>query len=310
MDALSGFLDGPRARSAFVLRSILDPPWSLRIQDEAPLTLVAMVRSDSWVVPDDGPPERLGPGDLAIIRGPDHYTVADDPATPPQVVIHPGQHCTTLDGESLAEAMDLGVRTWGHSLAGSTVVLTGTYQSDGEISRRLVEALPRLAVLRADEWDSPLVPLLAAEIVKEEPGQQVVLDRLLDLLLVTSLRVWFARPEADPPAWYQANRDPVVGRAVRLLQNDPAQPWTVAGLAATVGVSRAALARRFHELVGEPPMTFLANWRMALAADLLREPGAVVGAVARQVGYTSPFTFSTAFKRVYGVAPRAYHDAA
>jgi AraC-like DNA-binding protein len=310
MDALSGFLAGPRARSAFVLRSVLDPPWSLRIQDESPLTLIALVRSDAWVVPDDGRPARLGPGDLAIVRGPDHYTVADQPATPPQVVIHPGQHCTTLDGESLAEAMDLGVRTWGHSLQASTVMLTGTYQSDGEISRRLVDALSPLAVLRADEWDSPLVPLLATEIVKEEPGQQVVLDRLLDLLLVASLRVWFARPEADPPAWYQASRDPVIGRAVRLLQNDPAQPWTVADLAATVGVSRAALARRFHELVGEPPMTFLANWRMALAADLLREPGAVVGAVARQVGYTSPFTFRTAFKRAYGVAPRAYRDAA
>jgi AraC-like DNA-binding protein len=310
VDALSGFLDGPRARSAFVLRSILDPPWSLRIQDRAPLTLVAVVRSDAWLVPDDRAPERLGPGDLAIIRGPDPYTVADDPATPPQIVIHPGQHCTTLEGESLAEAMDLGVRTWGHSVTGSTVVLTGTYQTDGEISRRLVDALPQLAVLRTDHWESPLIPLLATEIVKEEPGQQTVLDRLLDLLLVAALRAWFSRPEADPPAWYQANGDPVVGRALRLLQNDPAQPWTVASLAAAVGVSRAALARRFHELVGEPPMSFLANWRMALAADLLREPGAVVGAVARQVGYTSPFTFSTAFKRVYGVAPRAYRDAA
>jgi AraC-like DNA-binding protein len=310
MDALSGFLDGPRARSAFVLRSILDPPWSLRIEDEAPLTLVAMARSEAWVVPDDGAPERLGPGDMAIVRGPDHYTVADHPATAPQVVIHPGQHCTTLDGESLAEAMDLGVRTWGNSLLGSTVMLTGTYQTDGEISRRLIDALPQLALLRTDRWDSPLVPLLATEIVKEEPGQQVVLDRLLDLLLVAALRAWFAGPEADPPAWYQANRDPVVGRALRVLQNDPGQPWTVANLAAAVGVSRAALARRFHELVGEPPMTFLTNWRMALAADLLREPGAVVGAVARQVGYSSPFTFSTAFKRVYGVAPRACRDAA
>jgi AraC-like DNA-binding protein len=102
----------------------------------------------------------------------------------------------------------------------------------------------------------------------------------------------------------------VIGRALRLAQNDPARPWTVARLAAAVGVSRAAFARRFHDLVGEPPMTFLANWRMALAADLLREPGAVVGAVARQVGYSSPFTFSTAFKRTYGVAPRAYRDAA
>jgi AraC-like DNA-binding protein len=164
--------------------------------------------------------------------------------------------------------------------------------------------------MRRDELDSPLVSLLAGEVVKEEPGQQAVLDRLLDLLLVTALRVWFARPDAQPPPWYRAHGDPVIGRALRLAQNDPARPWTVARLAAAVGVSRAAFARRFHDLVGEPPMTFLANWRMALAADLLREPGAVVGAVARQVGYSSPFTFSTAFKRTYGVAPRAYRDAA
>jgi AraC-like DNA-binding protein len=94
------------------------------------------------------------------------------------------------------------------------------------------------------------------------------------------------------------------------MQNDPAHPWTVGSLAATVGVSRASLARRFHELVGEPPMAFLTNWRMALAADLLREPAATVGGVARRVGYSSPFTFSTAFKRIYGVAPRNYRDAA
>jgi AraC-like DNA-binding protein len=310
MDALSGFLEGPRARSAFVLRSILDPPWSLRIQDGAPLAVVAMVRGECWIVPDQGPPERLAPGDLAILRGPDPYTVADDPRTPPQIVIHPGQHCTTLEGESLAEAMHLGVRTWGNSLDGSTIVLTGTYQTDGELSRPLLDALPMLAVLRTGDWESPLVPLLANEIVREEPGQQAVLDRLLDLLLVAGLRTWFGRPEAHPPPWFRANADAVVGPVLRMMQNDPAHPWTIATLAAAVGVSRASLARRFHQLVGEPPMTFLANWRMALAADLLREPRAVVGAVARQVGYSSPFTFSTAFKRAYGVAPRDYRDAA
>ena len=80
MDALAGLLDGPRARGAFLLRSVLEPPWSLRIQDEAPLTLVAVVRGTAWVVPDDGEPVRLGPGDVAIIRGPEPYTVADDPA--------------------------------------------------------------------------------------------------------------------------------------------------------------------------------------------------------------------------------------
>ncbi|WP_368666290.1 helix-turn-helix transcriptional regulator [Micromonospora sicca] len=82
----------------------------------------------------------------------------------------------------------------------------------------------------------------------------------------------------------------------------------MARLAAEVGVSRAALARRFTELVGEPPMTFLTGWRLALAADLLREPDATLAAVARQVGYGSPFALSTAFRRERGVSPRAHRE--
>ena len=165
-------------------------------------------------------------------------------------------------------------------------------------------------MVTAASWDSPLVGLLSDEIVRSEPGQEVVLDRLLDLLLIAALRVWFARAEVAAPAWFAADADPVVGRALRLLHNDPSHPWSVAGLAAAVGVSRAALARRFNDLVGEPPMTFLAGWRLALAADLLLEPGATVSGVARQVGYTSPFTFSTAFKRAYDLSPRAYQQRA
>jgi AraC-like DNA-binding protein len=308
MDALAGFLDGPRAREAFLLRSVLDPPWSLRIRDEAPLTVVAMVRGACWVCYDDAPPVALAPGAVAIVRGPDHYTVADDPATAPQIVIHPGQLCTTTDGVSLSEAMDLGLRTWGTNPAGAHVVLTGTYTTDGEVSRRLLDALPRLTVLAAGEWDCPVIPLLASEIARDELGQEVVLDRLLDLLLVDALRTSFARAGSDVPAWYRAAGDPLVGPAVRLMQDDPGRPWTVAVLAAQVGASRAALARRFTDVMGEPPMAFLAGWRMALAADLLLEPGASVTAVARQVGYGSPFTFSTAFKRTYGASPRAYRD--
>jgi len=305
-----GLLDGPRARGAFLLRAIMNPPWSVRIQDQAPLALVAMVRGGAWVVPDTGDAVRLGAGDIAIMRGPDPYVFADDPATPPQAVIHPGQHCTTPAGDDLAQAMDLGVRTWGNSPDGSTTMLIGTYQLQGEISQRLLGALPPLLVLPDDAWDSPLVPMLAGEIVKDEPGQEVVLDRLLDLLLIAVLRAWFSRPEAEAPAWYRAHSDPVVGRALRMLHNNPAHPWTVATLAAEVGVSRAALARRFTELVGEPPMAFLTGWRLALAADLLREPDATVGAVAREVGYGSPFALSTAFKRVRGVSPKAHRVGA
>ena len=102
----------------------------------------------------------------------------------------------------------------------------------------------------------------------------------------------------------------MVGRALRMLHNNPSHPWTVASLAAETGVSRAALARRFTELVGEPPMSFLTGWRVALAADLLREPDSTVGAVAQQVGYGSPFALSTAFKRVRGVSPQQHRLAA
>ncbi len=262
MDALVGLLDGPRARGAFLLRSVMSPPWSLRIQDRAPLSLMAMLRGEAWVVPDGGEAVRLRPGDVAVVRGPEPYTVADDPATPPQAVIHPGQHCTTPDGQDLTEAMTwLGVRTWGNDPDGSAMMLSGTYQLSGEISRRLLGVLPAMLVLPDDAWDSPLIALLGDEIAKDEPGQELVLDRLLDLLLIAVLRAWFSRPEAEAPAWYQAYSDPLVGRALRMLHNNPARPWTVATLAAEVGVSRAALARRFTELVGEPPMAFLTGWR-------------------------------------------------
>ncbi|MGW2329499.1 AraC family transcriptional regulator [Streptomyces sp. NPDC001700] len=304
MDALANLLDGPRARDAFLLRAVMEPPWSVRIEDRAPLCLMTVARGEAWVVPGEGAPRRLGPGDVAVVRGPDPYTVADSPDTAPHAWILPDEECRTADGRDLAEAMALGVRTWGNSADGSTTLLIGTYLLDGEISGRLLNALPPLLVLDGEVWDCPLMPWLGEEIVRDEAGQSAVLDRLLDLLLIAVLRAWFARPEARAPAWYRALGDPVVGHALRLLQNHPAHPWTVAGLAAKAGVSRAALARRFTALVGEPPMAYLTGWRLALAADLLREPDATLAAVARRVGYGSAFALSTAFKRERGISPR------
>lgn len=258
------------------------------------------------MVPYDGEALRLGPGDVAIVRGPDPYTLADDPATPPQVVVHPGQRTTTPEGGEVSLMTDLGVRTWGNSAAGSTVMMCGAYEMQSEVSRRLLAALPTTLSVSADAWDSRLVSLLADEIVKHDPGQEAVLDRLLDLLLIAVLRAWFARPEAGAPAWYRAYSDPIVGPALRLIHNDPARQWTVAELAAETGVSRAAFARRFTELVGKPPMAFLTEWRLTLAADLLLEPDATVGSVAHQVGYGSPFALSTAFKRLRGLSPQEW----
>ncbi|MFI6171935.1 AraC family transcriptional regulator [Nocardia sp. NPDC051052] len=308
MDALASLLEGPRARGAFVMCSLLKPPWSLRIQDEASLAVVSMVRGGAWIMMDKNAPRQLCEGDVAIFRGPDHYTIADDPATEPDIVIHPGNVTKTLDGETLCETLSLGVRQWGTDADGATLMVTGTYESAGAASQRLLRALPQVIVLQRGDFDTRLLDILVDEAVKEQPAQGVVLDRLLDMVLIAALRAWFARNDA--PAWYHAYSDPLVGKALRLLQHNPAHGWTVASLAEAVGVSRAALARRFTDLVGEPPMSFLTEWRLALAADLLAESDATIESIARQVGYGSAFALSTAFKRHFGVSPRDHRQGA
>jgi AraC-like DNA-binding protein len=309
VDALAALLDGPRARDAFLLRASMAPPWSIRVEDHAPLALMVVVRGGAWFVPEDGDPVRLQPGDVAVARGPSPYVVADAPERPPTAIILEGEKCVSVDGQPLSPAFDLGVRAWGNSGMGPDVMLIGTYLMEGELSGRLLSALPPLATVRAGDWDSSLAGVLEAELEKDEVGQSAVLDRMLDLILISALRAWFARPDAEAPGWYRAKSDPVVGHALDLLHHNPAHPWTVASLAGEVGVSRATLARRFADLVGESPMAYLANWRISLAADRLREPGATVTAVAAEVGYASPFALSAAFKRLRGMSPREHRQS-
>ncbi|MGJ7442171.1 AraC family transcriptional regulator [Aquipuribacter sp. MA13-6] len=310
MDALARLLDGPRGRDAYLLRASMEPPWSVRLADEAPLGLVAVLRGSAWLTPDGGPAVELGPGSVVVSRGTEACTVSDSPSTPPHVVVLPAMRCVGPDGRDLGEQMTLGLRQWGNNRDGSTVMLMGCYQVRGEVSQRLLGALPRLVHLPPGALDSPLLPMLDDAVVTDEPGQAAVLDRLFDLLLVAVLRAWLARQEPGRGGWWTAQGDPVVGPALRLIHDDPAHPWTIAGLAAEVGISRAALARRFAQLVGEPPMTYLTRWRLALAADRLLEPRSTVEAVAREVGYGSAFALSTAFKRERGVSPRDHRARA
>ncbi|WP_019634640.1 AraC family transcriptional regulator [Actinomadura atramentaria] len=325
MDALADLLDGPRAHGAFLLRATFAPPWSVEIRDRAPLTLMVMVRGEAWLRGDGaaagsaaGSALLLRPGDVAVARGPDGYTLGDDPAAPPDVVVHPGQRCAAPDGTPMTEEMTFGPRAWGTDPDGPDVMLVGTYGHGGAVTGRLLAALPPLLVVPGGERGNgpggtvaaALAALLEAEIRRDEPGQDVVLDRLLDVLLIAVLRSWFARPDAAPPGWYRAHGDAVVGPALRLLHADPARPWTVAALAAATGASRAAFARRFAALVGEPPMAYLTGLRLARAADLLRETGVTLDAVARRVGYATPFALSTAFKRAHGVSPQEYRTRA
>ncbi|SEC20376.1 AraC family transcriptional regulator [Streptomyces sp. TLI_105] len=311
MDPLASLLYEVRSDGALFSRNILASPWSIGFADGTPLAVVTLLRGSGWIVPGgDAPPVPLGPGDVALVTGAEPFSVTDDPSaeTPPFYVVHPG-HCTTADGEDVSEDVILGLRTCANAPGGTTVLLTGSYQVDGRVSERLIGGLPRVLVVPQEGRIGPILELTDSEISRDDPGQQAVLDRLLDLLLLSTLREWFSRPESAPPAWYRALSDPVAGRALRLIHDRPARPWTVTTLAEEAGVSRATLARRFGDLVGEPPMTYLTGWRLALAADLLARTDATVEAIARQVGYQSAFGLSVAFKRVYGTRPSEHRAA-
>ena len=306
MDPLGDLLDGVRARTASFCQVVLPPPWGLRIADGASLALVSAAHGEAWIVPDHDEPTLLRTGDVAVVQGPAPYTVADDPATRPTVVVGPDNRLTTADGVDVTDKTRLGLpATVG---PGCAVLASGTYQVSSYVSGRLLASLPAVVRVPHEHMRSSIMDLLAAEVDRDEPGQQVVLDRLLDLALIAALRAWFARPTADPPGWYRAHGDPVVGRALRAIHEEPARPWTVATVAASAGVSRAALARQFTALVGQPPMTYVTHWRLDLAAEALRNTDATLSSIARQVGYANAFALTVAFKRVRGTTPHQYRN--
>ncbi|MGY6501979.1 MAG: AraC family transcriptional regulator [Acidimicrobiales bacterium] len=303
MDALTGLLGPPSPHEPYLLRAVMEPPWAIVIEDEAPLSLVAITSGSVWLTPEGEDPVRLARGDIVLVRGDAPYRMGDAPDTAPFATVLPGNACQTLDGTDLAQSLRYGVRSWGNAERGSTTMLIGNYEHVTAVGQHLLRGLPRHLVLSADTLDSPLIELLGHEIDKDQPGQQAVLARLLDLLVVAVIRAWLAQSTEPSTRWFRARADPIVGDALRLIHDAPAHPWTVASLAAQCGASRAALARRFTDLVGEPPLTYLTAWRLAMAADLLDRPGSTLAGVAQQVGYGSPFALSAAFKRVRGVSP-------
>jgi AraC-like DNA-binding protein len=308
MDVLSDLLHRARARNALVRQLIQRPPWSLTFADAPPLTVVATLGGHASIRLDDAgaAPVRLAAGDIALISGTSRYTIADGPSTPPQVVVHGGKKYVLDGGEAAGAHRSLAPRTYGDGLPGATIMLRGAYALRGDVGDRLLDMLPPLAVVPAGPRTRAALDLLATEVACDEPGQDAVLNRLLDLVLVLALRAWCARPQSAPPAWYRALADPAIGDALRLLHEDPAHRWTVAELAAKVGMSRAAFAARFTSLAGRPPLTYLTGWRMTLAADLLRDTQDTIATVARKVGYEDAFAFSVAFKRARGVSPSVW----
>jgi AraC-like DNA-binding protein len=156
-----------------------------------------------------------------------------------------------------------------------------------------------------------IVELLAGEVGVREAGSRAAAARLIDLLLIAAVRRWAeAQPEGAPPSWLTALRDPVIGQVLALIHDRPAEQWTLEQLAREVHVSRATLARRFADEVGEPPLAYLSRWRMHVAAQRLRHTTDTVESIAREVGYTSEYAFNRAFSRHRGQPPGRYRRLA
>jgi AraC-like DNA-binding protein len=177
----------------------------------------------------------------------------------------------------------------------------------------LLGALPAIIHLPADRtqpgWLGMMMAIAATETGAARAGAENVLSRLAELTFVETVRRYLETLPAAHTGWLAGLRDPVVGKALAALHGAPTDDWTVESLARMVGVSRSILAERFTEMAGQPPMQYLALWRMQLASRLLKDGGAVA-TVAAAVGYGSEAAFSRAFKKVVGQPPATWRKAA
>jgi AraC-like DNA-binding protein len=192
-----------------------------------------------------------------------------------------------------------------------TRFVCGFLACDHRLCRPMLDALP--AMLRVSMRDDPAAAWVAdtlqrgaSETHAPRAGTGAVLTRLAELLFVETLRRYVELLPVEQQGWLAGLRDQYVSKALALLHAQPAFNWTVENLGKEAGLSRSALAERFNELIGEPPMQYLTRWRLALAARELRETRMPIIRLAAQVGYESEAAFNRAFKREFGMPPAAW----
>ncbi|MFG2792174.1 AraC family transcriptional regulator [Streptomyces sp. NPDC048419] len=297
MDVLSDAITAMRAGRPHASRKRRHGAWGVRFAATAGVGFHAVLEGNCWMLPEDGSaPIRLTAGDLAFVHGTTHG-LADDPGTPlVDVVQHP-------DG-----SWPPGPDTPDDGTPG-TLTLCGAYRLHRARPHPLLTCLP--SVIRLPTQDRSLgaiLALLGTETAQPRPGAAAATGALLDTALLYILRAWYAEHAQATAGWAAALHDPAIGRALSAIHRDPAHPWTVEELGSVAGLSRAAFAKRFAALVGEPPLGYLTWWRLTLAGHLLREGDQPLRVIAQRTGYTSEYAFAKAFKREYGSAPGRYRS--
>lgn len=291
-DPLSDILGVLGARVTRRTRMEAAGRWALAFPIVDRLKFVAIVRGSGWMLLPGRTPELLREGDVCLL-GRIAYVVASHPEETPidgQTLYPPGSDVARLGGDD-------------------TIGIGGTVTFTAGSADFLLDMLPEFMIVPrsspAAGAVATILGLMNSEIERDAIGSDIVSARLADVLVVEAIRAYADGVASAEIGWLGAVSDRRIGRALRALHNDVAQPWTVAQLAGVAGMSRAAFSAEFTRRIGQPPLTYLRAWRLTLARAALMRGDANVAKVARSIGYTSQSAFGHAFRRAFGAAPKA-----
>lgn len=304
MDVLSNVLQVTNLATIVLGWREFLPPWGIAV-GELDRSAVHIVRRGScWLRYGDAEPIRLNTGDVVLLpNGGDHTLSSERDVRNPE----PYSQAIARSHNNVVPSL----RGRPDPAAESTILQCAGYQFSQEGAHPLLTLLPSVVHMTADavNGDSELqllLRLLTQESTRREAGTDLVVPRLIDTLFVYIMRAWLRDQPEGAGGWLGALRDPQIRRALSLIHESPQVPWTVESLAHAAAMSRAAFAKRFTDLVGEPPLAYVTRWRMDIAAKMLRESREPVARIASKVGYLSETAFAKAFRRRRKMPPGAY----
>lgn len=304
-DVLTDVMEQVRLEGTVYFSAELRAPWGISIVRSGRAPFYAVTAGECELqVGRRGAVRRVQAGDFVLLPNAAPHVVRSDRAA----LVVP------FDTWLQTHPMDRRGSTRHAGPGAATRVTGGFFSVDPLRTNPLFDALPPLIHLRgADprvrQWLDPTLRLVETEIASGLQGARTVLRRLADVLFIQAVRV-YAGGDHEAVGWLSGLADPQVGRALMLLHERYAEPWTLDALAREIGTSRTLLAMRFRDRVGEPPMAYLTRWRITRAANLLHGARLPLARVAEQVGYRSESVFSKAFRRVTGQAPGAWRKLA
>ena len=304
-DPLGQVLHMLRLNGTLYCRAELAAPWGVALpRMDKSLLFVAIISGSGWMRLPGADPVLVSEGSMVVLpRG-----------TPIDLVSAPQQHAVPLfdlPATKVSERYEMMTISGGGTV---TRAMTGVVSFDDVSAGRLVELLPEVLVVdrwhaAASGWLRSTLDLISHEAAALKPGGEAVITRLADILIIQAIRTWLDNAPEAQTGWLAALRDAQLGRALAVIHNNPAEDWTLERLARIAGMSRSGFAARFADMVGQPAMRYLTDWRLQRARLGLLESRAAVGQVARSAGYQSEAAFGRAFKQFFGESPGSLRRA-